>query len=128
MRLLFDTHKFIWWANSPDKLSKQLLNLCQDIDNDLILSVTSVWEMQIKFQIGKLKFTSSLPSLISSQQQTNSLQILPIELVHVLALQSLSAQHRDPFDRLLIAQATVEQLPILSIDSVFDAYPVQRLW
>lgn len=128
MRLLLDTHTFIWWANSPDKLSKQVLNLCQDNNNDLILSVASVWEMQIKIQIGKLKLSSSLLSLVASQQQTNNLQILPIELVHVLAVQNLPAHHRDPFDRLLIAQAIVERLPILSVDSVFNAYPVERLW
>ncbi len=128
MKLLLDTHTLIWWTLTPERLSQLVHSLLGDSNNDLILSVVSVWEMQIKFQLGKLKLNMPLASLIDSQQQTNGLQILPIELVHVLALQTLPNQHRDPFDRLLIAQATVEQLPILSIDSAFNGYPVQRLW
>ena len=128
MKLLLDTHTLIWWTLTPERLSQLVLSLLGDRNNDLILSVVSVWEMQIKLQLGKLKLNMPLPNLIDSQQQTNGLQILPIELVHVLALKTLPNHHRDPFDRLLIAQATVEQLPILSVDSAFDGYPIQRLW
>lgn len=128
MKLLLDTHTLIWWTLTPERLSQRVLSLLGDSNNDLILSVVSVWEMQIKLQLGKLKLNKPLASLIDSQQQTNGIQILPVELIHVLALQNLPAHHRDPFDRLLIAQATVELLPILSVDSAFDAYPVQRLW
>ena len=109
MKLLLDTHTLIWWTLTPERLSQLVLSLLGDSNNDLILSVVSVWEMQIKLQLGKLTLNMPLPNLIDSQQQTNGLQILSIELVHVLALQTLPNHHRDPFDRLLIAQATVEQ-------------------
>jgi len=92
------------------------------------LSLASVWEMQIKRQLGKLSLNLPLPELIASQQQTNGLQLLPIELNHIFMLENLPQFHRDPFDRLLIAQAVTEQIPVLSIDTVFDHYPVQRLW
>jgi PIN domain nuclease of toxin-antitoxin system len=84
--------------------------------------------MQIKLQLGKLNLNSSLPVLIDNQQRVNNLQLLPIELVHIWGLTNLPNYHRDPFDRLLIAQAIVEQIPLVSIDSVFDNYPIQRLW
>jgi PIN domain nuclease of toxin-antitoxin system len=128
MRLLLDTHTLIWWTLTPERLPQSVLSLLDDSSNDLIFSVASVWEMQIKIQLGKLKLNMSLASLIDNQQQTNDLQILRIELVQVLALQNLPNHHRDPFDRLLIAQAIVEQVPILSLDTAFDAYPVERWW
>lgn len=103
MKLLLDTHAFIWWDSEPAKPSPQVLSLCQDRQNTLFLSAASVWEMQIKLQMGKLKLTLPLAELIESQQQTNNLQILPVLLTHVLALEHLPAHHKDPFDRLLIA-------------------------
>lgn len=128
MRLLLDTPALIWWTITPEKLSQRVLNVLDDRNNDLILSVASVWEMQIKIQLGKLTLNLPRTKLIAGQQQTNGLQILPIELVHVLALQHLPNIHKDQFDRLLIAQTAFEHLSIISIDSVFDAYPVPRLW
>ena len=86
MRLLLDTHIFMWWAEEPARLMPTALAALEDDANELVLSVASVWEMQIKNQIGKLTLNQPLPSLINSQQQTNELQILAIELVHVLAL------------------------------------------
>jgi PIN domain nuclease of toxin-antitoxin system len=80
MKLLLDTHAFIWWDSEPAKLSPQVLSLCQDRQNTLLLSVASVWEMQIKLQMGKLKLALPLAELIESQQQTNNLQILPVLL------------------------------------------------
>ena len=99
-----------------------------DTNNTWILSIASVWEMQIKLQLGKLNLNSTLPNLIDNQQRVNNLQILPIDLTHIYALNNLPSHHKDPFDRLLIAQAMVEQMPIVSIDEVFDNYPIQRLW
>ncbi|NET67338.1 MAG: type II toxin-antitoxin system VapC family toxin [Moorea sp. SIO1G6] len=128
MKLLLDTHTFIWWTVSQGKLSEQVKSLLADKQNDLFLSLVSVWEMQIKLQLNKLSFNFPLAEVLERQQQTNDLYFLPIELDHIYALASLPLQHRDPFDRLLIAQAVVEQMPLLSIDSVFDGYPIQRLW
>ncbi|MEH2466422.1 type II toxin-antitoxin system VapC family toxin [Nostoc sp.] len=78
----------------------------------------------MKSQLGKLNLSSSLPNFIKTQQRVNNLQLLPIELTHIYALEALLSHHRDPFDRILIAQAIVENISLLSIDAVFDAYPV----
>lgn len=128
MKLLLDTHTFIWWASDPEKLSQKVLSLCQDSENTLLFSVACAWEMQIKMQLGKLKFHLSLRDVIESQQQSNNLQVLPIELGHVLELQKLPAHHKDPFDRLLIAQANWEDAFLVSQDKAFSEYPVKVLW
>tara|TARA_B100000315_G_C14223064_1_gene427361 strand:- start:122 stop:508 length:387 start_codon:yes stop_codon:yes gene_type:complete len=128
MKLLLDTHTFIWWDSEPAKLSSSALSACQDQANTLILSVVSVWEIQIKSQLGKLKLNLPLPEIIQSQWQTNNVEILPVELEHVLALQNLSHHHRDPFDRLLIAQANVEDAFLVSGDSAFSEYSVKLIW
>lgn len=128
MKLLLDTHVFIWWFNEPEKLSKKVLVACEDITNELTLSVASIWEMQVKMQLGKLKLTHSIKDLISTHQATYDLHILPIELNHVFALDDLPVHHRDPFDRILIAQASVEKQVIVTKDQIFKEYPVELLW
>lgn len=128
MKLLLDTHTFIWWDSAPSKLPPQVLALCQDPANEMWLSVASVWEMQIKLQLGKLQLKLPLKEIIEGQQQTNNIQVLEITLAHVLALESLPALHKDPFDRLLVAQANVESAVLISGDRIFEQYPVQLLW
>ncbi len=128
MKLLLDTHTFIWWDSEPAKLSPTVLKLCRERVNTVLLSVTSVWEMQIKLQLGKLKLNLPLGEVIESQRQTNNIEILPVTLEHVLALESLPAHHKDPFDRLLIAQANVEGAVLVSRDSVFTSYSVKVVW
>lgn len=128
MNCLLDTHTLIWSSISPSKLSERVRGLLKDADNCLFLSIASIWEMQIKLQTGKLILYLPLPELVKSQQQNNDVQILPIDVSHIYALNSLPNHHRDPFDRILIAQAMVENIPLLSIDAVFDAYPIQRMW
>ena len=128
MTLLLDTHAFIWWDSAPDKLSSRARAACQDRTNLLFLSVASAWEMQIKLQLDKLKLTLPLSELLESQRQTNHLEILPILLPHVVALPQLPAHHKDPFDRLLIAQAAVEDVVILSNDPMFPKYTNKVLW
>lgn len=128
MKLLLDTHVFIWWDSEPDKLSPQALSLCQNQENVLLLSVASVWEMQIKIQLGKLKLQLPLAQVIDGQKQTNGVQVLPVELGHVLALDGLPAFHKDPFDRLLIAQAQMEDAVLISADPTFTQYPVRVVW
>jgi PIN domain nuclease of toxin-antitoxin system len=128
MKLLLDTHTFIWWDSQPAKLSQKALALCQEPTNTLLLSVASIWEMQIKLQLGKLKLNLPLVEVIESQQKTNNIEILPITLIHVLALESLPNHHKDPFDRLLIAQANVEDAFLVSCDPIFAQYPVKLAW
>ncbi|PHM09347.1 type II toxin-antitoxin system VapC family toxin [Nostoc sp. 'Peltigera malacea cyanobiont' DB3992] len=128
MKLLLDTHVIIWSAGNPEKLSQGVRNLLIDTNNLWVVSMASIWELQIKSQLGKLNLSSSLPNFIETQQRVNNLQILPIELTHIYALEALPSHHRDPFDRILIAQAIVEKIPLLSVDAIFDVYPVQRIW
>ena len=125
MRLLLDTHVFLWWATLSVRLSPQLRTLCEDERNTLLLSVVSVWEIQIKAQLGKLDLARPLPDLIRRQQNTNDVVVLPVNLEHVLALDGLPLYHKDPFDRLLIAQALVEDTTLLSVDEAFRPYSVQ---
>lgn len=127
MKLLLDTHIFIWWADAPEKLSATALTALEDENNDLLLSVASVWEMQIKTQLGKLNLSDSLENLIESQQTSNGIQLVPVELAHVLALDTLPLHHKDPFDRLLIAQSIEEGATLVSADSQFSVYPVTVL-
>jgi PIN domain nuclease of toxin-antitoxin system len=127
MKLLLDTHAFIWWASEPGKLSPAALEACQEESTILLLSVASVWEMQIKIQLGKLKLSTGLLPLVESQRQTNNLQVLAVELSHVLGLEALPAHHKDPFDRLLIAQAIAEDAILVSADHVFSEYPVKLI-
>ena len=127
MKLLLDTHIFIWWTDQPEKLSPSALSALEDEANELLLSVASVWEMQIKTQLGKLKLRLPLKVLVENQQETNDLTVSPVALTHVLALDALPFHHKDPFDRLLIAQSIAEGLTIVTADSQFSAYSVKLL-
>lgn len=128
MKLLLDTHTFMWWDSDLEKLSSHVQSLCFDPRNQLILSVVSIWEMQIKIQIGKLALGKSLVEVIADHRNANRIDVLPIYQEHVLVLDSLPLHHRDPFDRLLIAQANVENMVILSRDTQFQNYAVQVMW
>jgi PIN domain nuclease of toxin-antitoxin system len=127
MRLLLDTHVFIWWADQQESLSANVLSALENEANELLLSVASVWEIQIKFQLGKLKLSTPLRELVDSQVETNDLRILPVELAHVLVLDTLPFHHKDPFDRLLIAQCIHEDVTLVSADREFAAYSVRLL-
>ncbi|CAN5390326.1 type II toxin-antitoxin system VapC family toxin [soil metagenome] len=124
MRFLLDTQIFMWWDSESAKLPQRLLTLCEDPTHTLVLSVASIWEMQIKAQLGKLDLDRPLTEIVRNQERTNRLILLPIEATHVFGLQQLPFHHKDPFDRLLIAQALVEGLPVLSVDPFFIQYSV----
>lgn len=128
MKLLLDTHTFIWWDSQADKLSPEIISLCKDRTNTLYLSVASVWEMQIKTQLRNLTLNMPLDEVIESQRLKNRIQILPIELEHVLTINQLPYLHKDPFDRMLVAQALAEKMIILSKDSDLRKYPVTVIW
>jgi PIN domain nuclease of toxin-antitoxin system len=127
MKLLLDTHTFIFWDSQPSKLSQRALELLTNKDNLRLLSVVSLWEIQIKQQLGKLTLNKTLEEIILIQQN-NYIEILPITVAHILALDSLPLYHKDPFDRLLIAQANRENAVLISCDSVFANYSVQVEW
>ena len=126
--LLFDTHSFIRWADEPAKLSPDALVALEDENNRLFLSDASIWEMQIKVQLGKMKLKLPLPDLIESQKRDNDVGILHITTEHILELDNLPFHHKDPFDRLLIAQSIIENFTIVTLDSEFSAYSAKLLW
>ena len=128
MRLLLDTHVFVWMDLSPEKLSSTIAGLITSPENALFLSLASIWEMQIKIQLGKLTLTNSLADTITTQQENNSIQLLPITVSHVLTVDNLPFHHRDPFDRLLIAQSQYEGLTLLTNDQQIQQYNVTWLW
>ena len=128
MRLLLDTHILIWTAIKPEKLSQRATQLLLDDSNELYLSYASIWEMQIKLGLGKLDLKVPLPTLIEAQQKTNNLQLLTISLSHLYKINDLSSHHKDPFDRLIIAQSLSEEMPVISTDTAFDGYSIERLW
>ncbi len=128
MKLLLDTHSFAWWRDSPDKLSSSALNAISDSGDEVCISVVVAWELQIKIALNKFRLNSPLEKAIEEEQITNNFRILPVQLPHVLRLASLPSIHKDPFDRLLIAQAMVEDLSIVTADERFSDYGVAALW
>lgn len=128
MRILLDTHAFIWFFRGDLKLSVTARGLIENMDNQVLLSKASVWEMAIKQSIGKLSFGVPFKAVLVEQLKQNKIEILDITLDHIEVVASLPLHHRDPFDRLIIAQGMVENIPIVSADDVFNAYAVHRVW
>lgn len=126
MKQLLDTHTFLWFVMGDAKITPGVR--AQIEDNHNFLSIVSVWEIAIKYSIGKLNLGVPFNNFIDRQITPNGIQLLDIELEHLNSFAVLPFHHRDPFDRLLIAQALVEKIPIVSIDVAFDAYPIQRIW
>ena len=127
MKLLLDTHTFLWFLDDSPQLSQKGKALLE-ADNELLLSIASLWEIAIKLRLGKLTVAVPIEVLMTQQLTQNDIELLPITMAPLIVVSTLPLHHRDPFDRLLIAQAMVEQMPIVSADPAFDAYPVQRLW
>src|SRR5262249_34386379 len=128
MRYLLDTHTFMWADSDPSRLSTKAAAAISDPENTILISLVSIWEIQIKHQLGKLPLAIPLNEIIERQRNENAFELLPITLPHVLALDGIPLHHRDPFNRLLIAQAQVEGLTLISHDSLMTQYPVQVLW
>jgi PIN domain nuclease of toxin-antitoxin system len=127
MKLLLDTHTFLWFIDDDPQLSRAAAALIE-ADNDVLLSVASLWEIAIKVSIGKLTLAEPYATFIPAQLARNEIELLPLQLPHLSMVASLPFHHRDPFDRMLVAQATVEGVPIISIDAAFDMYGVECLW
>ncbi len=127
MRLLVDTHAFLWFISDDPRLSGLAQQLMTE-RNELFLSVSSLWEMAIKISLGRLTIPLPYNEFIRQQLDTNQIEILPIQIDHLSLVTELPYHHRDPFDRLLIAQGLKEKLPIISTDGAFDAYQVTRYW
>ena len=126
-RVILDTHTFLWVLSDSPELSQTVREIVSDSRVDKILSLASVWEMAIKRGLGKLVLPTTLETLIGKARSAG-LILAPLELAHVLGVETLPSYHRDPFDRLLISQSLAEGTPLVSRDRAFDAYGVRRIW
>ena len=126
---LLDTHSFLWWSLEPDKLPSPVVEMLIDARSRVVFSVVSSWEAQIKAGLGKLELSEPLQAIIERELVRNRLEVLPIHLRHTWALADLPPLHRDPFDRLLIAQAKAESLALVTKDPWIRTYPgVETVW
>jgi PIN domain nuclease of toxin-antitoxin system len=128
MKILLDAHAFLWWITDDPKLSSRARETISDVDNELFLSAAIGWEITIKVQIGRLKLPEDPKDFIPEQLRINGIKSLPIQMNHVLHVSTLPSHHRDPFDRLLVAQAQLEGMPILSADPQIGKYKVEVIW
>jgi PIN domain nuclease of toxin-antitoxin system len=128
MRVLLDTHVLIWLVEGDKNLSTVARSAIEDEDNSLYLSIASLWEITIKLSLGKLDLQLSVDEMVESFLIPGGIQILQIETSHLSILRDLPLYHRDPFDRLIIAQAKSEKMTLISADGVFDKYGVDLLW
>lgn len=127
MKLLLDTQAFLWFLLDDERLSIPARNAIEQAEI-LFLSPASHWEIAIKIALGKYALPEPFAQFMARELAVNDITILPIEISHTAHLTSLQFHHRDPFDRLIITQALAEELPVVSIDSQFDAYGVKRVW
>ena len=127
MKYLLDTHALIWFLEGDQRLSATAQNIICNDDTDIFVSIVSLWEMAIKISLGKLELSQSLDQIFDRLPQQN-ITLLPIQPAHVLAVSSLPFEHRDPFDRLLIGQALVENMKFISNETLFLGYLVDRIW
>ncbi len=128
MRVLLDTHAFIWWVNEPAKLTQTASALIGDPDNQTLLSAVTAWELTVKHRKGRLDLPDSPENIFRSAFTEDGFAPLPIDISHALQVSHLPPIHNDPFDRLLIAQAQVERIPILTSDPNFARYEVEVIW
>ena len=128
MRILLDTHTFLWGIAEPARLSSTARKIMEDGDNDIFVSAASAWEIAIKTHLGKLRLPARPEAFVSEQLLKHRFNSLPVSFSHALHVFALPALHRDPFDRLLISQSMLEQLPILTADTKIRQYHVKTIW
>lgn len=128
MRLLLDTHALLWVLEDNPRLSRRAAEAVASPDAELLVSAVSAFEICLKFKLGKLPGAAALAEAFEASIAAVDCISLPITLAHAEAAGKLDLAHKDPFDRLLIAQARIERVPILSIEEAFDAFEVERIW
>jgi PIN domain nuclease of toxin-antitoxin system len=128
VRVLLDTHAFLWWISDDPRLSEKAREIIADGRNELFFSAASGWEISIKAGLGRLKVAGDLQRFIADQLSRNAIKVLPIYLSHTLHTRILPDHHRDPFDRILVSQAILEEMPLLSADPKIPHYPVEVVW
>jgi PIN domain nuclease of toxin-antitoxin system len=128
MQLLLDTHVFLSWVDDASDLSQKARRAITDAGNDCFVSIVSAWEMAIKLGLGKLRLPQGVEPFVAEQLATNRFRLLNLELRHIGQTVSLPFHHRNPFDRLLIAQALQENLSVVTADRIFAQYECHRVW
>jgi len=128
VRLLLDTHTFLWFIDGDTALSPYARQLIEDRTNERLLSIASLWEMAIKASLGRLTLALPFTGLVAEHVHGNAIELFEILPRHLDVLTTLPFHHKDPFDRMIIAQSQAENIPILSRDSAFDDYAIRRLW
>lgn len=128
MRALLDTHAFLWFVLNDPKLSADARVTIEDASNEICISPANYWEIAIKISCGKYHLNGSHEAFWQKGMDENNIALLAITLPHTAQLITLPFHHKDPFDRLLIAQALAEQIPLISTDTRFDAYGIERIW
>lgn len=127
MRVLLDTHVLLWWFKNDSRISSRAASSLSDQKNTILISAAAAWEIAIKVRLGKMEVGPLVPDLNRYLQEEGFLE-LPVNIMHAMRVGSLPLHHRDPFDRLLIAQAQVENIPIMTADAGFDRYDVTVIW
>lgn len=128
MRFLLDTHAFLWAVLDDPNLSDKARGLMLNADNELLVSPASYWEIAIKISVGKYTLNDDFETFMERQTVYSEFTLLPISVKHAAVVATLPFHHRDPFDRLLVAQAISEGIPIVSADHALDSYSVTRIW
>jgi len=127
VKLLLDTHAFLWFVAGDERLGRKARRVIEDDEAELYLSTASVWEMAIKSSLGRLRLPAPLTDYLT-EKVADRFRILPVEWPHAAAVEALPFHHRDPFDRLLVAQALIEDLTVVTGDAAFRAYGATVLW
>jgi PIN domain nuclease of toxin-antitoxin system len=128
MRVLLDTHAFLWWVTDDERLTSVARATIGASDNQIHVSAASVWEIVTKSQLGRLSIPRPIGAFVADQLEGNAFQTLSITVRHAFGLESLPELHRDPFDRILVAQALVEEMPLVTGDRAIQAYPATTIW
>lgn len=128
MKALIDTHVFLWWITDDSRISNRAIEFMTEGSNDLFFSSASCWEIAIKSDLGRIELPDKPESFITSQLNVNGIEPLPIYLRHALNIVNLPGIHKDPFDRMLISQAQLEELPIISSDKIIKKYDIEVIW
>lgn len=128
MKLLLDTHAFLWFVLDDPKLSLSARQAIESDSNQVCISPASYWEIAIKISLGKYRLNGSFEAFWDTGMRRNDITVLPIEIRHAATLAAMPFHHKDPFDRLVVAQALAEQLSLVSADLRLDAYGVSRIW
>lgn len=128
MRVLLDTHALLWWLSDDIALTRSARRTIADTKNTLIVSAASAWEIGTKVRLGKLPTASDLAADFSGQLERDGFELMAISAEHAVRAGLLPGPHKDPFDRMLIAQAQAENLPLISNETLFEGYGIRRIW